>query len=317
MIKDVEPQQQLDAVAMAKQITDKAAADLAGLLEKIPVLEARLLAIAEERAQIAHTREGADSGLQEMRRIRDTAQQEHTKASEYAAYCLGLAAEGEATRKAIEKEDEFKQQLRRYEEIAADYEREEAARVAREETLQTEQGLVTTELTEVHAKIASIRRVEATALEVLGEATYENREKLRQAALDEVNQAMQIVAQKKMLLTRVDDAALAELSPWSHLQAKYRPAEEYHDATTETMQRFIDLMNSLIGDDQGNHLAVLQTLPSIRNQYHNWRYLFTIMLDDLSTLSINQYHRNAIKPINLIRGRDNMLVLQSEYRKTR
>lgn len=308
---------ELDPIARVKEITDKAAADLLVLHEKIPILEQRLIAIAEERTQIAQAREGANDGLQEMRRIRDTAQQEHTKASEYAAYCVGLAAEGEATRKAIEKEDEFKQQQNRYEKIVADYECEEAARVAREETLQTEQGQVTTELTELHAKVASVRRVEATALEVLGEATYEKREKLRQAALDEVNQAMQIVAQKKMLLTRVDDAALAELSPWSDLQAKYRPADEYHDATTETMQRFIDLMNSLIGDDQGNHLAVLQTLPSIRNKYSNWRYLFTIMLDDLSTLSVNQYHRNAIKPINLIRGRDNMLALQSEYRKTR
>jgi hypothetical protein len=301
-----------------RQITEKAAADLKALRERIPELEQRLTALTQEQALIEQARMDDSHTLSHAHQQDEQASKKHREALEYARYAVDTLAEQEATREALTLEAEAKEVHRLYEDTASSIEQKEAARSARLEALRVEYDQARDELTTAHAKIAEVQRIEQTALAKLGKSTYDRLlaeyQETHQAALEAAREAM---AAAKIEETRFLDQALKELELWPDLQRQIRPDLEYRDELTETCQRYIDLINALIGSDQGNHLSILQQLPSIRNQYYDFRTLFLISPEDLHALSVNVHSRSTIKPISLTRRRDTMQAVISEYRKTR
>jgi hypothetical protein len=303
------------AAQAAAQIHEKASTELAHLRENVPMLEQQLQQHIDEKGKLEQDRLNDANTLAFALDKATRAKQAHKEALDYANYAVGTIGEQDAMRQALTCEEEAKQQQALYEETASSIERQEATRTARLETLQREIEQTRHELTQAHAKIDDIGRVEAKALERLGKATHEQlaREKVAYVARKEA--AREQLALATLEETRFSERAAIELKLWPHLQQQLLTGGLYQDELTETCERYIALIDALIGKEQGTHLGSLQTLPTVRSQYHSWRQLFTLTDDDLYTLCINTHARATLKPDNLMRRRAIMQGILEEYRK--
>lgn len=107
------------------------------------------------------------------------------------------------------------------------------------------------------------------------------------------------------------DAGTSRLKPWPEHVADIRAGiPDVQDDVTGTLTRFISYIDGLL-ENKGRHLAVLQQLPTVRNNLYNWRNIFHISPDDLDLLSSS---RDSDVPRTLLRRREIALAVLQEYR---
>jgi predicted nucleic acid-binding Zn-ribbon protein len=304
--------------AAARQIHTKASSEIERLRERIPQLEQLMSDLTAEQAQIEQHRFDDSHTLAHARQIDQEASQRHREAVSYAEYAMGMSGEREATRQALTLEERAKDTHKSYEQTATHIEQKEALRASRLEALRLEYAQASDEHNTAVARIAEVQRIEQTALERLGEATYERlSSEYEHTHASALETARELLAQARIEEQRFIDRAEQELAIWPDLAQKIKPDRVYHDKVTDTCQIFIDLISSLIGDDQGNHMQALQVLPSSRRQYFNWRNLFHLSEPDLYPLNVNSYHRPTHKPTSLLNLQRTMQAVLDEYRQTK
>jgi hypothetical protein len=305
-------------ITAARQISEKAARELQQLRERVPELERQLATLTEEQATLEQQRGDDAHTLEHARQMDVQATQRHKDALDYANYAVGTSGEREALRTSITLEQHAKETHRLYEETASSIELKERARTTRLEALRVEYDQARDELASAQARIEEVQRIEQRALQELGESTFERLQATRQEIhIARIERATEELTRAKIAEQQFADQALAELAPWPALQQQMRPDQQYSDEVTETCQRYIDLIDALIGSDQGNHLAALQQLPLVSRRHYHWKTLFQLSDTDLHPLNIIAAHRSTSKPIALLQQRTAMQAVLDAYRATK
>jgi DNA repair exonuclease SbcCD ATPase subunit len=293
-----------------RQITEKAAANLKALRERVPELEQRLTALSQEQAQIEQAKMDDSHTLSHARQQDERAAQKHREALEYARYSVDTLGETEATREALTLEAQAKEAHRLYEETASSIEQREAARSARLEALRVEYEQARDELTTTHARIAEVGRIEQTALQKLGNSTYERLfAEYQEKHLSRLATAREAMAAAKIEETRFMDQALAELALWPDLQAKLQPeAAVYRDLVTAVLEAQVTYIDTMMAASQvlGSGIGRLKAMEV----FYQWRDQLLITASDLAGIgtSRNDDFRE------LTRRRDRAFAALAEYR---
>lgn len=245
----------------AKQIAEKAAAELASLESRLQELHSQREAIAAERTHILTEKSERQDHRTMIRQGLATVSHKLSEAENYASVAQGTLGEQEAVRRVVDLNPEVERAAAHVGEVEHKHVDLDAMAAARLSEIDTDNVRIMEECATLTKRLQQVKSAQAQALAELGRATYDGiAEELKQfdVQLAELKkkQASISVARRQYL-----DQAHETLSTWPQLQREIQDREPFDDdATSRIIASARDYVGCLLAD--GPALADVVAFPA-------------------------------------------------------